>query len=154
MLICLEHHHFCPCLLLLRCQTLVSPLPTWRTHFCGGVPPIENLPRDKHFALRATGVMEVTFLQYYDCVPHVVVGEIYPVVGVFNRPPLAPLRRALNCSCSLWGQDSIHLCLFCLAGAGGRVSARDVPTDPIHLLPVGLQRPCCQIYIALWAPCA
>ena len=78
------------------------PLLTLRTHYHGGVPPVDQLPREKHLSIGETGVRTVPFLQYYDFFPRVTVVEIYLEVGAVNYPPLTSLHGAVNYICLPW----------------------------------------------------
>ena len=61
--------------------------------------PVERLPREKHAALGEMGVREVPFLQDYDRVPHVTVGEMYPEICAVKITPPKPLHGEVNLSC-------------------------------------------------------
>ena len=85
------------------------PPMTLSAHFCGGVPPIERLPRYKNVALGEMGLRAVKFFQDYDRVLQMAVGEIYQEVGAVNHPPLTPLHEALSCSHCLQEQYLLRL---------------------------------------------
>ena len=69
-----------------------------RAHFCGGVTPVDRLPREKHVALGPMGVRAVPFFHYYDHVLNLMVGEIYLEVCAVKIPLLTPLHRKVNFS--------------------------------------------------------